>query len=180
MTAISIRRITLGDVEALADYHRSNRDCLEPFDPVRPEAYFHADGLRERIERAHADEGDRLADFVVIRGGDDAIVGKIALSNINRGAFMSASVGYSIDQGCTGLGYGTVALKLAVDHAFRQLQLHRVEAGTLVDNLASQRVLEKVGFVPIGMAPSYLRINGAWRDHLLFQRIDDAGAQHDR
>jgi [ribosomal protein S5]-alanine N-acetyltransferase len=58
--------------------------------------------------------------------------------------------------------------------AFEELELHRVEAGTLVDNVASQRVLEKNGFTRIGLARRYLRIAGAWRDHILFQRtIED-------
>ena len=49
--------------------------------------------------------------------------------------------------------------------------LHRVEAATLVENLPSQRVLEKNGFERIGLARSFLRIDGEWRDFLLFQRI---------
>ncbi|GAA5609008.1 hypothetical protein Spla01_00136 [Streptomyces platensis] len=53
--------------------------------------------------------------------------------------------------------------------------LHRIEATTLLDNDPSQRVLEKSGFEPIGMASRYLHINGEWRDHRLFQRILHAG-----
>jgi ribosomal-protein-alanine N-acetyltransferase len=49
--------------------------------------------------------------------------------------------------------------------------MHRLEAGTLVDNVASQRVLEKNGFERIGLARAYLRIAGEWRDHILFQRV---------
>jgi len=60
---------------------------------------------------------------------------------------------------------------MAVDWAFSDARLHRLEAGTLLDNRASQRVLEKNGFEPIGIARNYLYINDAWRDHLLFQRI---------
>jgi [ribosomal protein S5]-alanine N-acetyltransferase len=56
------------------------------------------------------------------------------------------------------------------DVAFGELGLHRVEAGTLVDNVGSQRVLEKNRFTRIGLAPRYLHIGGAWRDHLLYQR----------
>ena len=56
------------------------------------------------------------------------------------------------------------------ERAFGRLGLHRLEAGTLVDNVASQRVLEKNGFELIGLARNYLHIAGAWRDHLLFQR----------
>ena len=45
------------------------------------------------------------------------------------------------------------------------LRLHRVQAGTLVDNLRSQRVLTKSGFVRFGLAEGYLKIAGRWRDH---------------
>lgn len=60
-----------------------------------------------------------------------------------------------------------------VEIAFGEFELHRVEAGTLVDNIASQRVLEKNGFERIGIARRFLWINGAWRDHVLFQRTVD-------
>jgi len=40
-------------------------------------------------------------------------------------------------------------------------------------NIGSRRVLEKAGFESEGMARAYLKINGAWADHLLFGRVDD-------
>jgi ribosomal-protein-alanine N-acetyltransferase len=66
---------------------------------------------------------------------------------------------------------GTAAVAEAVERAFGSLRLHRLQAGTLVDNIGSQRVLEKNGFERIGVAHNYLEIAGAWRDHILFQRI---------
>jgi ribosomal-protein-alanine N-acetyltransferase len=61
------------------------------------------------------------------------------------------------------------------EHAFGSLGLHRLEAGTLVDNPASQRVLEKNGFELVGLARNYLHIGGEWRDHLLYQRTAEGG-----
>jgi [ribosomal protein S5]-alanine N-acetyltransferase len=60
-----------------------------------------------------------------------------------------------------------------VDDSFTTQGLHRLEAATLVDNLASQAVLRRTGFTLIGLASRYLRIAGRWRDHLLFQRLAD-------
>jgi ribosomal-protein-alanine N-acetyltransferase len=60
-----------------------------------------------------------------------------------------------------------------VTFAFGTAGLHRLQAATLVDNHGSQRVLEKNGFEQIGLAPRYLHISGAWRDHILFQRTRD-------
>jgi ribosomal-protein-alanine N-acetyltransferase len=60
-----------------------------------------------------------------------------------------------------------------VEHAFGELNLHRLEAGTRLDNLGSQKVLARNGFERIGVARSFLRIAGGWHDHVLFQRIND-------
>jgi ribosomal-protein-alanine N-acetyltransferase len=57
--------------------------------------------------------------------------------------------------------------------SFDTLGLHRLEAGTLVRNVRSQRVLEKNGFVRFGLAPRFLRIAGQWQDHVLFQLLND-------
>jgi ribosomal-protein-alanine N-acetyltransferase len=57
--------------------------------------------------------------------------------------------------------------------AFEELGLHRLEAGTLLHNTASQRVLERNGFTRFGLAPKYLSIAGRWQDHVLFQRINE-------
>jgi [ribosomal protein S5]-alanine N-acetyltransferase len=67
----------------------------------------------------------------------------------------------------------TLAVGEAVEIAFRELGLHRLQAGTLVDNIASQRVLEKNHFERIGLARRYLFIAGEWRDHFLYQRTVD-------
>lgn len=57
--------------------------------------------------------------------------------------------------------------------ALKELDLHRVQAETLVSNVASQKVLSMTGFTQYGFAPKYLKIAGQWQDHLMFQRISD-------
>ncbi len=52
-----------------------------------------------------------------------------------------------------------------------ELGLHRLQVGTLVHNMRSQRVLAKSGFEQFGRADRYLHIDGAWQDHLLLHRI---------
>lgn len=90
---------------------------------------------------------------------------------ITLGAFRSGNLGYWVDAAYNGRGLATGAVELVCQAAGERLGLHRIEAGTLVRNLASQRVLGKAGFELIGTAPRYLHIDGEWRDHLLFQRI---------
>ena len=67
-----------------------------------------------------------------------------------------------------GQGYMTDSVRLGLRFAFGTLGLHRVEAACLVHNEASRRVLEKTGFIREGLARGYLKIDGAWQDHLLY------------
>jgi len=78
-----------------------------------------------------------------------------------------------VDEAHNGRGLCTRAVAEVVAYAFGDLGLHRLEAGTLPDNRASQRVLEKNRFERFGLARRYLLICGEWRDHVLFARIAD-------
>ena len=84
-----------------------------------------------------------------------------------------ATVGYWVDESRNGRGLAGRALAETVELAFGELELHRLEAGTLLDNAASQRVLRRNAFTEIGVARKHLLIGGAWRDHLLFERLAD-------
>jgi [ribosomal protein S5]-alanine N-acetyltransferase len=163
-----IRPLRPGDAEELAALYRANRDFLAPFEPERPPDFFTADGQRERLERQLA---DKTHAFAILDG--DAIAGAVNLFNIVRDVLQSGVIGYWVDGARNGRGLATGAVADIVTYAFGELDLHRVEAATLLDNVASQRVLAKNGFERIGIAHRFLRIAGDWRDFLLFQRIAD-------
>jgi [ribosomal protein S5]-alanine N-acetyltransferase len=163
----TIRPLVEADAPALLALRLANRAFLAPFDPERPESFF---TLASQAEIAR--NPDRLR-FAILDAG--ALAGTIALSNVSYGPFRSANVGYWVSADRNGRGLATRAVAELVERAFGEIGLHRVEAGTLVDNIGSQRVLEKNGFERIGLARRYLHINGAWRDHLLFQRVDETG-----
>lgn len=108
---------------------------------------------------------------LVIVDADDTVVGEMTLSGVTRGAFQSASVGYWVAARATRRGVASAALAEAKTIAFGELGLHRLQGETLVDNAASQTVLERAGFVRYGLAPDYLRIAGRWQAHVLYQCI---------
>jgi [ribosomal protein S5]-alanine N-acetyltransferase len=166
---VGLRPITAEDAGPLARLLRAERAFLAPFEPERPESFYTPDGQRERIEdlllRRALGAGYL---FAIDRDGD--LVGTLSVANVVRGPFGSANLGYWVAQRWNGQGVATAAVGHAVARAFGNLGLHRLEAGTLVDNVASQRVLEKNEFEQIGVARNYLRIAGAWRDHVLYQR----------
>ena len=115
--------------------------------------------------------------FFIFADSDQALVGAITLSNVRRGVAETGTLGYWIGQKVAGQGLGTAAVRAMVAWAFEDLNLHRVEAACVPDNAASRRVLEKAGFQLEGRARAYLKINGAWADHLLFGVVND-GAGH--
>jgi ribosomal-protein-alanine N-acetyltransferase len=99
---------------------------------------------------------------------NDELLGRVTLSNVARGAWQNATMGYFLDREHNGRGYTTDAVKLAVEFAFAEARLHRVQAGVMPRNLGSIRVLEKNGFRYEGKSMRYLQINGAWEDHNMY------------
>jgi len=147
------------------DLHIANRDFLAPYEPERSEDFYTLELQRGRI----LEEG--RYSWLILDDGEAA--GFVGLSNIHRGAVQSAILSYWVDEARNGRGLCTRAVGAVVDLAFDELGLHRLEAGTLPDNFASQRVLEKNGFERFGLARRFLLIGGEWRDHVLFERIAD-------
>nr|WP_296073312.1 GNAT family protein [uncultured Actinoplanes sp.] len=168
--SVTTRLFALDDAPAMAALLRDNREFLEPTDPVRPDEYFTDDGQRQVIVDVLRQWENGFALPHVILDGD-RIVGRITLTGIVRGAFQSAALGYWVAADVNGRGIASTAVARICRVAFDELDLHRLEAGTLVSNTASQRVLQKNGFVQYGSAPGYLHIAGRWQDHLLFQRL---------
>jgi len=169
---ITIRPIRIDDAEAISALRRDSREHLAPWEPDRGEASFTTEGVRESIGASlqRAEAGTALS-FVIEDAG--RIVGGIVLNSIVRGPyFRSCSTGYWVAKAAAGRGVATEAVRLAKRIAFEDLHLFRVQAETLIDNYASQKVLQRNGFEPIGMAPAYLKIAGRWQDHLLFQVLN--------
>lgn len=168
------RLITLEDAPVLAELLRVNRDFLAPWEPIRGEDYSTVDGQRTDIAAAleRHEQGTALPHVIVEDSG--RVVGRITLNGIVRGPFQSCSVGYWLGAADNGRGVATAAVRDIMRVAFEEMGLHRVEAGTLLHNVRSQRVLERNGFVRFGVAPTYLKIAGEWQDHALYQVLSPA------
>lgn len=167
------RLLTLDDAPALAELLARDRAFMAPYEPDRAEDYFTVEG-QQALLRTLLEGHDRGVTLPLAILDDGRLVGRITLNEIVRGPLLSASLGYWVNQADNGKGLATAAVRETLALAFDALGLHRVQAGTLVDNLRSQRVLEHNGFVQFGLAPEYLRIAGRWQDHVLFQKVNPA------
>jgi [ribosomal protein S5]-alanine N-acetyltransferase len=165
------RPLLLDDASALADVLQANREFLAPWQPDRLDQYFTRDGQHEVVERSLEQQAAGKAVPLVILDEAGGIAGTVTLQSIIRGAFQSCSVGYWLAESAQGRGLATRALGEATEMAFGVLRLHRVQAETLTDNLRSQRVLHRLGFVEYGRAEAYMRIAGEWRENVLYQLL---------
>jgi ribosomal-protein-alanine N-acetyltransferase len=145
--------------------------------PLRTDDYFTDEGQERAVEQSlqAAETGTMYPMVIQDRAG--SLVGTLNLNSIIRGAFQSASVGYWVAQERNGEGIATAAVAAAKRVAFNELELHRIQAETLVHNHASQRVLLKNGFKQYGVAPDYLKIAGRWQEHVLFQVVSSDSDQ---
>ncbi len=155
---------------ALAAAYVRNREHLGRWDPVRPERFFTPEGQAANIsERLALDKQGLFASFTLIGPNGDA-VGRANIQNIVRGTMQGGTLGYWVDRDHLRRGLAKASVEFLEEQAL-ELGLHRLEAGTMLENLASQRVLEACGYEKYGMAPKLLYLNGAWRDHVLFQKV---------
>lgn len=167
-----IRLLDPSDAEALAALLTRNRKRLRPVEPTRPEDWFTVAG-QERVAESRLEgwAAGRCAPFVILDHDEETIVGSVLLDDVVRGAFLNAHLGYWLDAEATGRGLASEAVSAACAFGFQALGLHRIQAAALPENGAGQRVLARCRFTAIGMAPAYLLIDGAWRDHRLFQLL---------
>ena len=137
---------------------------------VRPPSTPAAYRAYARRLRGPAHEG-----YLICLRGSDALVGVANLSEIVRGPFRSAYLGYYAFRPYDRRGLMTEGLALVVRDAFRRLGLHRVEANIQPGNRASIRLARRLGFRREGYSPRYLKVQGRWRDHERWALVADAG-----
>ena len=116
---------------------------------------------------------DRAYSFLIFKIDDKTLLGGINIGNVRRGVSQSASLGYWIGEKHSRNGYMKEALKLLIPSLFVDLRLNRIEAATLEENIASKNLLKKIGFKKEGVLRKYLKINGAWRDHILYGLLEN-------
>ena len=116
---------------------------------------------------------DKAYSFLIFKTEDKTLLGGINIGNVRRGVSQSASLGYWIGEKHSRNGYMKEALKLLIPSLFIDLRLNRIEAATLEENIASKNLLKKIGFKKEGVLRKYLKINGTWRDHILYGLLEN-------
>jgi ribosomal-protein-alanine N-acetyltransferase len=166
---------TAGDVPAILAYYEANRDHLGPVEPRRPAEFYTPPYWRTAVKDAQREfrRDDALRLFVFPREAEpDAVLGSINFTGIVRGTFQACRLGYSLGHDAQGKGYMTEALRASIHFVFNKMNMHRITAAYLPENARSGQVLSRIGFVPEGIAKSYLLIDGHWRDHVVTSLVN--------
>lgn len=169
-----LRVLTEDDAEEMVQLLIRNRNYWAIYEPRHPDSYFTAAVQREKIrESIYQARENREYSFGIFYPPTDKLIGHISMYNIKRLPFLSALVGYSIDEPYSGRGISTEAVQLVIGFGFEKLRLHRIEAYVSPQNTGSIRVLEKAGFINEGLLREFLHINGVWEDHYHYAILED-------
>ena len=162
---VYLRRPVRGDLKEFLSLVSASRDLHRPWIyPPSTEQAFHAYADRAASERF-------LGCFICLRE-TGAIVGVANLSEIVRGVFQSAYLGFYGHIAYSGRGLMREGLTLVLQYSFRKVKLHRLEANVQPENGRSLALVRALGFQREGFSPKYLKIGGRWRDHERWAILD--------
>lgn len=177
------------DYVAWARLRRASYGILKRWEPTWSPDHLSAPAFRRRVRWSRREiESGRSYPLLIFERDPRvglALVGGVTLEHVRHGAAMSGSLGYWLGVGATGRGLMTEALEAVVAFAFQELDLSRLEAACLPENERSRSLLSRVGFREEGYASAFLRIDGEWRDHVVYElrradRRDPGAAARER
>lgn len=167
---------TANDAHRMLEYVLRNQEHLDPWEPAKGSEYYTLEHWSEHLSFAAEEfaQGKSLRLILLNRENQSGpIQGICTFSNIVRGVFCAAHLGYGLDKGAVGKGLMYEALTAAIEYAFGTMNLHRVMANYIPTNERSGRLLRRLGFTVEGYGRDYVRIAGRWQDHILTALINE-------
>jgi len=142
-----LQRLRADHAPAVLAFELANRAYFAGFISDRGDEYF--DQFSERHNALLAEQDAGICACYVLVGEDGSVLGRFNLYEIKDG---TAELGYRVAQQVAGRGVATATVRELCQLAAAQYGLRTLMAATTHKNVASQRVLIKAGFVPVGPA----------------------------
>ncbi len=165
---VRLRPPRMADHAVWAELRRRSRDFLQPWEPTWPADDLSRAAFRRRLAIYTRDQDLGLAYPFFVFNTAGALVGGVNLRDVRRGVAQTGALGYWSGAPFARRGHTLAGVRAVRHFSFTRLGLHRLEAACVPENAASRALLVKAGFEEEGLARGYLKINGRWRDHLLF------------
>lgn len=169
---MKFRTTDLADAQALLTFYMENRTHLAPWEPERSERFYTIDYWQEQMQDRSIEMQAGRAVFFVAVDDTAGVIAVCNLTNIVRGVFQAAYMGYAVAEAYQGQGAMKALCEYVVNYAFTELKLNRVMSNYLPHNERSGNLLKSLGFEEEGYARRYLKIHGHWQDHLLTAKIN--------
>jgi ribosomal-protein-alanine N-acetyltransferase len=154
-----LQRLRADHAAAVLAFELENRGYFTAFISDRGDEFY--DRFTEEHNALLAEQEAGTCAFYVLVGEDGAVLGRFNLYNIEGGA---AEVGYRVGQHVAGHGVATATVRELCRLAATRHGLRTLRAATSHENVASQKVLIKAGFAPVGPA------NPGGKPGILYQR----------
>ncbi|MBW4577431.1 MAG: GNAT family N-acetyltransferase [Aphanothece sp. CMT-3BRIN-NPC111] len=166
---VILRLATEKNVPQIIAFYRDNAAHLETISSPKPNSFYTTEFWTQKVRSSHEDfQIDRSCNFFIFDIADDCmLLGFTNFFSFIRGAFHACILGYGLAQSAQGKGLMTESLRLAIDFAFNELNLHRIMANHSPTNVRSGRLLRRLNFLPEGYARDYLLVHNEWQDQVL-------------
>lgn len=142
---VFIEKLDAKDAEDLYKFELENRTFFEKMVQTRGDDYYNPEFFKKRHEALLEEQDHGSSYFYLIKDKDGSILGRINLVDIDKMQKIG-NLGYRVGQAHAGKGIASKALKLLLE-SITDEEIHQIKAKTTIDNIASQKVLEKNGFV---------------------------------
>ncbi len=171
---LCVRLLEPHESAKMVQFRLDNRKHLEEWEPRRSPEFFTEGFWQIQLRISLRDFRDgATVNFVLLDAAEEEVLGVCNYTNIVRGTFQSCHLGYALHHKAQGTGTMHEALQMTNAYIFKEQGLHRIMAGYLPRNDRSGALLERLGFEKEGYARKYLKINGAWEDHILTALINE-------
>lgn len=152
---------------SLFNFEQNNRGWFEQFVPARPASYDSFASFRDVTNRLVEEHDEGTAFFyVVVEDGE--VIARANLINLTDN---ECEVGYRVCEQWSGKGVASFAVTQLIEQARNELDLKLLTAKAAVNNPASMRVLEKVGFTKVGLEKNAFVLNGKTLTLACYERV---------
>jgi RimJ/RimL family protein N-acetyltransferase len=161
-----LRRYTHDDIPDVLRFPSQPSVTSENIQPTE-------EGIRKYIDLQNSYqpfEKDKVFELAVERKEDGKVIGLVGLICRDHG---QGEIGWALVVEHRGQGYATEAARALMDYGFNSLGLHRIHADTSSDNLASWRIMERLGMRREALLRGSVYEEGKWLDKYIYGMLAD-------
>ena len=156
------------------DFYLRDQALFERYEPKRNENFYTTMYQQKqlRCEYNLAFQKASVRYYVFLKEDPNTIIGTVSIQDIKNAMYSSCQIGYKFSSQYHHKGYASEAVERIIDMVFCEMNLHRINAWVLPDNMPSIHLLQRMSFEWEGLCRGFLLLNGNWMDHLQYSLLN--------